>query len=168
MGVIGLGRGGGGNGEGAMGFRHRAMDDLLDGALGSGRGTIGHEAGASGRQGGGFAGRSASAVPIRSGKVDVRGSLSAEVIRRVVNRHLNEVRFCFEQEPNARSLRGRVQVRFVIAPSGAVQTVAVTSSTITSRRLGNCIMSAVRRWTFPTPEPGQSVVVSYPFDFGPP
>ena len=32
-----------------------------------------------------------------AGDADVRGSLSAEVIKRVIRRHMNEVRFCYEQ-----------------------------------------------------------------------
>ena len=53
-----------------------------------------------GRGAGGFRGRDAKVPQIRSGNADVRGSLSKEVIRRVIQRHINEVRFCYEQELN--------------------------------------------------------------------
>ena len=56
---------------------------------------------------------------IRSGKADVRGSLSKEVIRRIIHRHINEVRFCYEQELNQRpDLQGRVSIKFIISPTG--------------------------------------------------
>jgi TonB family protein len=94
----------------------------------------------------------------------VRGSLSREVIRRVIRRHINEVRFCYEQELTARpDLAGRVTVSFIIAATGAVQTASVASSTLSNARVEQCIVTAVRRWTFPAPDGGGIVGVNYPF-----
>lgn len=155
LGLRGTGRGGGGTGEGTIGLGNI--------------GTIGHGGGGGsgsgyGRGAGGFRGRNAKVPQIRSGNADVRGSLSKEVIRRVIQRHLNEVRFCYEQELNARpDLSGRVAVKFIISPSGAVQAANVESSTLGSPKAENCIASAVRRWTFPAPDGGGIVIVSYPF-----
>jgi TonB family protein len=155
LGLRGTGRGGGGTGEGTIGLGNI--------------GTIGHGAGGGtgsgyGRGAGGFRGRDARVPRIRSGKADVRGSLSKEVIRRIINRHINEVRFCYEQELNQRpDLQGRVAVQFIISPTGAVQTAAVNSSDLGAPKVDQCIVSAVRRWTFPSPEGGGIVVVTYPF-----
>ncbi|MCG8553872.1 MAG: TonB family protein [Proteobacteria bacterium] len=155
LGVRGTGRGGGGTGEGTIG-------------LGS-VGTIGHGAGGGkgsgyGRGAGGFRGRRAKVPRIRTGRADVRGSLSKEVIRRIIRRHINEVRFCYEQELNMRpDLKGRVAVKFIISPTGAVQSAVVAKSSLGNARAENCIAKAVRRWTFPAPEGGGIVVVTYPF-----
>jgi TonB family protein len=155
LGLRGTGRGGGGTGEGTIGLGNI--------------GTIGHGAGGGtgsgyGRGAGGFRGREAKVPHIRSGKADVRGSLSKEVIRRIIHRHINEVRFCYEQELNQRpDLQGRVAVKFIISPTGAVQTAATASSTLGNAKAEQCIVSAVRRWTFPSPEGGGIVVVTYPF-----
>lgn len=155
LGLRGTGRGGGGTGEGTIGLGNV--------------GTIGHGGGGGsgsgyGRGAGGFRGRNAKVPQIRSGNADVRGSLSKEVIRRVIQRHINEVRFCYEQELNSRpDLSGRVQVKFIISPSGAVQAANVESSTLGSSRAEGCIAQAVRRWTFPAPDGGGIVIVSYPF-----
>ena len=127
-------------------------------AVGGGTGS-GYGSGA-----GGFHGRSAKVPRIRSGQADVHGSLSKEVIRRVIGRHINEVRFCYEQELSSRpDLSGRVQVKFIISPSGAVQAANVESSTLGAARAEGCIAQAVRRWTFPAPDGGGIVIVSYPF-----
>lgn len=153
----GTGRGGGGAGEGTIGL----------GAIA----TIGHGAGdGSGTgygRGAGSLGRREARVPaIRAGQPDVRGSLSKEVIRRNIQRHLNEVRFCYERELSALpELEGRVQVKFVIAPSGAVQAAQVESSSLGNARAEECIASALRRWSFPAPDGGGVVIVSYPFLF---
>jgi outer membrane biosynthesis protein TonB len=96
--------------------------------------------------------------------VDIHGSLSKEVIRRVIHQHISEVRHCYEQELNVRpDLQGRVSVKFVIAPTGAVQAAAVESSELRNARVEQCIAQSVRRWIFPAPEGGGLVIVGYPF-----
>lgn len=155
LGARGTGKGGGGTGEGTIGLGNI--------------GTIGHGAGGGegsgyGKGAGGFHGRQAKVPFIRSGKADVRGSLSKEVIRRIIHRHINEVRFCYEQELTARpDLQGRVSVKFIISPTGAVQTAATSETTLGNAKAEACIVSAVRRWTFPAPEGGGIVIVNYPF-----
>ena len=94
----------------------------------------------------------------------VHGSLSKDVIRRVVHRHLNEVKFCYERELASRpDLSGRVSIKFLINGMGAVQSSAATDSTLGNAALDTCIAMAVRRWTFPQPEGGGVVIVTYPF-----
>ena len=155
LGLRGTGRGGGGTGEGTIGLGNL--------------GTIGHGGGGGtgsgyGNGAGGLRGRQARVPTIRTGTADVRGSLSREVIRRVIRRHINEVRFCYEQELNSRpDLEGRVQVSFIISPTGAVQSASVGASTISNARVEGCIVQAVRRWTFPAPDGGGVVGVNYPF-----
>lgn len=155
LGLRGTGRGGGGTGEGTIGLGNL--------------GTIGHGGGGGtgngyGRGAGGFRGRAARVPRIRSGNAEVRGSLSKEVIRRVIRRHINEVKFCYEQELNARpDLEGRVTIRFIISPTGAVQNAVMQASTLRNQRVESCIAGAVRRWTFPAPDGGGIVIVNYPF-----
>ncbi|MBX3270936.1 MAG: AgmX/PglI C-terminal domain-containing protein [Sandaracinaceae bacterium] len=155
LGLRGTGRGGGGTGEGTIGLGNL--------------GTIGHGGGGGtgsgyGRGAGGLRGRTDRVPRIRTGNADVRGSLSREVIRRVIQRHINEVRFCYEQELSQRpDLEGRVMVSFIISPTGAVQAASVGSTTINNARVEGCITTAVRRWTFPAPDGGGVVGVNYPF-----
>ena len=42
-------------------------------------------------------------------------------------------------------------------------TAVVQESTMKDPAVGSCIAQAVKRWTFPKPEGGGSVIVSYPF-----
>lgn len=159
LGLRGTGRGGGGTGEGTIGLGNYGTI-----GHGGGRGTgSGYGSGA-----GGFGGRNAKVPQIRGGNADVKGSLSAEVIRRVVRRHMNEVRFCYEQELNQRpDLEGRVAVAFIISPTGSVQSASVAESTLGNDRVEGCIATAVRRWGFPAPDGGGIVVVTYPFMLSP-
>ncbi|MEZ4336716.1 MAG: AgmX/PglI C-terminal domain-containing protein [Sandaracinaceae bacterium] len=156
MGLRGTGRGGGGTGEGTIGLGNL--------------GTIGHGGGDGtgsgyGRGAGGFRGRLAQVPRVRTGAAEVRGSLDSNVIRRVIRRHINEVRFCYEQQLNQQpGLAGRVTVSFVIGPTGTVQTASVAQTTLNNAIVEQCIAQAVRRWTFPAPQGGGIVAVNYPFD----
>jgi TonB family protein len=100
------------------------------------------------------------------GEVQLRGSLDKDIIRRVVRRHLPEVRFCYEQElPKAPTLAGRVAVNFTIAGTGKVAAAVVQSSTLNNARAESCVVGAVRRWEFPAPQGGGIVIATYPFNF---
>ncbi len=95
------------------------------------------------------------------------GSLSREAIRSVVRRHINEVRYCYEQQLQRRpELAGRVVVSFIISSTGTVQSAFVSESTLSNASAEGCIAQAVRRWTFPAPT-GGIVTVNYPFELSP-
>ena len=105
---------------------------------------------------------------VRVARITVKGSMSKEVIRRVVDRHLNEVRFCCERELVTDPDRsGRVTVKFIISSTGAVQMAAVASSTLEHARTENCIARAVRRWLFPQSDCGGIVIATVVFDISP-
>lgn len=158
LGPQGTGRGAGGNGEGAVGLGGLAT---IGGVPGGGTG---------GRYGAGVGGlgHRGSRVPrIRPDpNVEIRGSLSREIIRRTIRRHINEVRYCYEQELTQRpDLAGRVTVSFIIGATGAVSTATTMNTTLQNARVEGCLVQAVRRWTFPEPEGGGVVGVNYPFVF---
>ncbi|HXI55388.1 MAG TPA: AgmX/PglI C-terminal domain-containing protein [Polyangia bacterium] len=98
-----------------------------------------------------------------------RGTLDKEIVRRIIRAHLNEVRFCYEQElPRHPTLSGRVVIQFAITPGGQVASSAVQDSTLHLASLEGCMTQAVRRWTFPQPQGGGGLtIVSYPFVLSP-
>jgi hypothetical protein len=153
LGLVGTGRGGGGNGEGTIG-------------LGS-VGTIGHNKPGDGSgmlRSTGFGDRTKRVPQARMGISQVVGGLDKDLIRRVVRAHINEVRYCYNQglarDPN---LKGRVAVQFQIGSTGKVPTAVVSESDVKDSNVGSCIASAVRRWQFPKPPGGGTVIVTYPF-----
>jgi TonB family protein len=102
------------------------------------------------------------------GIASVRGTLDKEIIRRIVRRHLNEVRFCYTQALAAHpSLEGRLVVQFTIAPTGQVLASALGSSTLGAPAVDSCVVQAVKRWEFPEPQGGGLAIVSYPFQLSP-
>ncbi len=156
LGMNGTGRGAGGTGLGTYGL----------GRLG----TLGHGDGDGDRNGygnsvGGLRGERRTRVPrVRPSNFSTTGSISREAIRRVVQRNLSQVRFCYEQglQQNP-SIEGRVTISWIITPTGAVQASSVQSSTLNNARVETCIANAVSRWSFPSPDGGGVVGVNYPF-----
>ena len=156
-GVAGSGRGGGGTGQGTIGLGNL--------------GTIGHGGGGGAARASPTKLRGRRATPsktLRQGRAEVRGSLSREVVSRYVRRHRNEIRYCYQRRLDSRpELRGRVVVRFVISPGGAVSSSAVASSTLGDPETEQCVARAIQRIAFPQPEGGGVVVVTLPFQFEP-
>jgi TonB family protein len=107
-----------------------------------------------------------SSTNISMGAAEVQGAgLSPEVVRRVVRRHMNEVRFCYEQGlARAPGLAGALTVHFEVSPTGAV-TDARAVGALGDAAVGACVGSAHRRWTFPPPDGGSVVRVQYPVTF---
>ncbi|GAB4198852.1 MAG: hypothetical protein OHK0013_08450 [Sandaracinaceae bacterium] len=99
---------------------------------------------------------------LRPGPVETTGGLSREDIRRTVRRHINEVRFCYEQELMSRpDLEGRIAVQFLVNPDGSVLTSSVVDQSGPVGDVGSCVSQSVRRWTFPASE--GPTRVTYPF-----
>jgi hypothetical protein len=161
LGLVGTGRGGGGVAEDTIGI----------GSIG----TIGHGAGSTGGSGQGYGrggigtlgGSAARPAVVTPGSAAVMGSLSVDVIRRVVRQHLNELRYCYESAlaRNA-ALSGLVSMSFVVGPTGAV--IESSATGLSDPAAVTCLASSVRRWSFPAPQGGGIVRVTYPINLQPP
>lgn len=103
-------------------------------------------------------------IRVRSGALMLKGAMSRDVVRRIISRHINEVKFCYETElikqPN---LTGRLVLKFIVASTGDVSMVMIKSSTLDNSTVENCITDAVKRWSFPQPKDNRNVIISYPF-----
>jgi hypothetical protein len=167
LGLVGTGRGGGcrggGCGQGTIGLGsfgtigRGSCDDSSRPCYGRGLGRI-----AGCGRGGRWPG--CASVDAIAGAAMVRGALDKEIIRRVVRRNINQVRYCYEKELQRRwNVSGRLAITFVISGNGAVASSVVESSTLGNSDVETCVAAAVRRWMFPKPTGGGVVVVTYPF-----
>ncbi|MBI3183829.1 MAG: TonB family protein [Myxococcales bacterium] len=149
LGSRGTGPGGGGTGLGLGGL----------GTKGTGRGAGGYGSIDLG-------GRGKDTTRVVPGKTTVVGGLSKDVIAKVIKRHQNEIKFCYEQElQKVPDLAGKVAVVFTIDPAGAVSEANVSESSLGSANAENCMLSRIRRWKFPEPQGGGVVTVSFPWVF---
>jgi TonB family protein len=103
---------------------------------------------------------------VRAGRAVSTGSLDKEIIRPIVRRYFNQVRYCYERELIRQpKLAGRVVVRFVISATGNVVAAKTTKNTLGSASVGACVTGVIRRARFPQPKGGGVVIVTYPFIF---
>ncbi|MDX2447959.1 MAG: AgmX/PglI C-terminal domain-containing protein [Desulfobacterales bacterium] len=97
--------------------------------------------------------------------VRVQGGLSREEVKRIIDQHLDEISFCYENAlMDVPSLMGNIVFEWKILMSGKVGAVRIKSSTIRSSQIHNCIQAAIKSWQFPKPQNAE-VMVSYPFVF---
>lgn len=93
-----------------------------------------------------------------------KGNLSKEVIRRIVHRHINEVKFCYERSIAKMGDIGFRGFQLTISGDGSVSMVAVAIDP-GHEKVEGCMAEAIRKWTFPSPKGGGAVIVTYPMHF---
>jgi len=149
LGSRGTGQGGGGTAIGIGGLGTKGT--------GGGRGGWGDVD---------LGGRGKEETQFVPGRTIVIGGLSRDVINRIIQRHYNEVKYCYEKElTKDPGLYGKVTVLFVIEGTGRVGDALVQQSTMGSEPVESCIVTHVRRWAFPAPQGGGTVQVTYPYLF---
>ena len=149
LGSRGAGAGGGGTGLGLGGL----------GTKGGGRGAGGYGSIDLG-------GKGKDSTRIIPGKTTVVGGLDKDVIMKVIKRHQNEIKFCYEQELQKNpALAGKVAVAWTIDGTGAVADANVSESSISNANVESCILQRIRRWKFPEPAGGGVVNVTFPWLF---
>jgi len=149
MGTRGSGPGGGGNALGIGGLGTKGA--------GHGRGGYGEVD---------LGGRGKDDTVFVPGRTTVVGGLSREVINRVIQKHYNEIKYCYEKELSKDpGLYGKVTMLFMIDGTGRVGEAMVQQTTMASERVESCIVNHVRRWVFPAPQGGGTVQVTYPYVF---
>ncbi len=103
-------------------------------------------------------------VNISVGRPIVMGSLSMEIIRRVIHSHRDQIKYCYSKElTRSPNLSGKVTVKFTISAKGYVQQASVSATTLGNAMVERCITQKVRTWKFPEPKGGGIVIVNYPF-----
>lgn len=107
-----------------------------------------------------------SGVGLKRREIEVQGGLDPEVIRRVIQERISEIRYCYETEllehPN---LSGKILATWQIKGDGSVAIVETDSSEISRNILHGCVAKRIQDWKFPAPNGGTLVNVKYPFLF---
>jgi TonB family protein len=85
---------------------------------------------------------------------------------KVIKRHQNEIKFCYEQELQKNpALAGKVAVAWTIDATGGVSEANISESSISNANVESCIEQRIRRWKFPEPQGGGVVNVTFPWIF---
>ena len=155
LGIRGSGSGGGGSGEtigiGAVGTKGR----------GGGLGTYGTGPGV-----GNLGKKTDRDVKVATGDATVMGSIDKELIRKVIQEHASQIRYCYEQQLalNPR-LQGKVAIKWIIQADGSATNPQVEGSatTLENAQVHECMMSRITSWQFPKPKGGGIAVITYPW-----
>ena len=153
LGIRGSGSGGGGQGEtigiGAVGTKGR----------GGGLGSYGTGVGGLGKKGD-------RDVNVATGTAVVMGSIDKELIRKVIQEHASQIRYCYEQQLaiNPR-LQGKVSIKWIINADGSASSPQVDASatTLDDATVHKCMMDRITSWAFPKPKGGGIAVITYPW-----
>ncbi len=150
LGSRGSGLGGGGTAEGLGGLGTKGRGS------GSGYGT----------GGGSFGQTSSDGASTTAGAPIILGALSKEAIDRVILRHMNQLRYCYQRElTKDPDIAGKIVVKFTIAADGTVSAASIKSTTMNNESVENCVTGRFMRMAFPEPNGGGIVIVSYPLLF---
>lgn len=140
-----LGAGNNANGAGGYGSKGK----------GGGRGGFGKMA---------IVGSASSFIEPIESEAWTEGGLDRNAIAAVIQRHLSEVRFCYESGLQKKPhLSGRVSMKFMIGAHGMVTSAQVNNSSLAHPLVENCIRDRLKTWQFPKPQGGVNVKVNYPF-----
>jgi hypothetical protein len=154
LGLRGGAPGGGGTGlntlsGGKVGTRGRGSGDL---SYGSGEGGLG--------------GKVDRDVSMTQGTPVILGSLDKEIIRRIVQEHASQIRYCYEKElTRTPGIYGKVKMKWVINGEGKVTQSQTEETQMKNANVENCLATKIKTWVFPKPKGGGIVIVSYPFVF---
>jgi TonB family protein len=115
-----------------------------------------------------FTGRRRVRSPVLLGKGRITGGLDRTVVRRVLRRHLSQIRYCFESRLliHNRKAKGTLDLKFKVGLKGRVVMATVLRSSLKSAAVESCVKASARRWRFPPPK-DQPVTGVYRYTFKP-
>lgn len=100
----------------------------------------------------------------------VLGSMDPDIIRRLIEAHASEFRYCYQKEleKSPKSFDGLIRLDFVIGASGHVTKVSATADDAKMpSEVRSCVANVLRGIKFPEPRGGGSVSVNQPMNFYP-
>ena len=92
------------------------------------------------------------------------GGLDKYVLAATIQKYLNQVRACYENELQKNSgLAGTVHIDFEVGGNGILNYSRVKKSSLGNRKAERCITTKMMTWQFPRPKGGINVPANYPF-----
>lgn len=162
-GLTGLGGGGLGLGSGLG-----AGGDVGFGAGGgAGLGTAGRGTGlgGGGGRGTGMGGRGLR-LAVRAQNLKVQTGLRpAAEIQKVVDKNQGAIEECYAAARSSTDAKGKMTVRIIIAPDGAVTNAQIAQSTIKNESLNRCVIAKMKRMRFSSIPQKVNQSVDIPYDF---
>jgi len=102
-------------------------------------------------------------------KTVILGGMDPDIIRKIIEDHIPQFRYCYQKELDkaSREFSGVVRLNFIIGASGHVTKAGVDSYSPLPTRVKGCVVNVLRGIKFPEPLGGGVVEVNQPFNFYP-
>lgn len=128
--------------------------------------TNGRRNGNTGYRTGGIGRKGSAKINIQGQEAEFTGTVDKEAIRKVIQSHIREIRYCYERELQQQpDLNGKISVRWNIDSAGRALNPQIASDELGSLAVGNCIRGKIKEWNFPATPLGVEAEVKYPFVF---
>ncbi|HEY4220110.1 MAG TPA: AgmX/PglI C-terminal domain-containing protein, partial [Myxococcota bacterium] len=115
---------------------------------------------------GGLGNKTDHDVSMTQGTPVILGSLDKEIIRRIVQEHASQIKYCYERElTRTPGIFGKIKMKWVINGDGKVTQSQTEETQMHNANVENCLAQKIKGWVFPKPKGGGIVIVSYPFVF---
>jgi len=82
---------------------------------------------------------------IKIDKVVVSGGLTESAVQKTIKANIDDLKACAAKD----GLRGKVVIKFIIAPDGTIKNAQVVVNEIRGSNAKKCIMEKVKAWSFP-------------------
>lgn len=97
---------------------------------------------------------------------DTSGELPKAVIKAYIATKMGAIKACYQKGLQSNpDLSGKIKVKFLIQPNGAVNPAKIDDSSINNDGVENCVLNNVKAWKFPQAKGGGVTTVVYPFVF---
>ncbi|GAB4407963.1 MAG: hypothetical protein OHK0056_08590 [Bacteriovoracaceae bacterium] len=102
-------------------------------------------------------------------KTVILGGMDPDVIRRILEDHIPQFRYCYQKELDRlnQAFSGVVRLNFIIGSSGHVTKAGVDAVSPLPTEVKGCVVNVLRGIKFPEPQGGGVVEVNQPFNFYP-
>lgn len=102
-------------------------------------------------------------------KTVILGGMDPDVIRRILEDHIPQFRYCYQKELDRlnQAFSGVVRLNFIIGSSGHVTKAGVDAVSPLPPEVKGCVVNVLRGIKFPEPQGGGVVEVNQPFNFYP-
>jgi hypothetical protein len=132
----------------------------------AGVGTNGRGTGNTGFGTGGLGQKGSVKVDVGGQEASFSGSIDRDAIRRVIQAHKAEIRFCYDRElQKSPGLAGKISIGWNITETGAAIKAGVESNDMGNAAVASCIVNKLKTWGFPPAPPDVEAHVIYPFVF---
>ncbi len=103
--------------------------------------------------------------PAGNGEPAAEAAFDRSGIDREVRARLVDVRGCYDNLPPDKAAEGRLVSRFLIDDQGHAIDLEIESEGLDAPELTSCVAGVLRSIDFPSAPAGETIAVTYPFEF---